>query len=128
MGALSPRGFFPSRGTTPLSALYSEPLFLKLRWKCTLLWGAWKDSRLLGDRWAPGGFILWPRHLPSFFFLLGAKRGERGFVLLSSLLSGGGNLVWITGHLFRVSILSTVWKTLVFFFSGTEPSLKPLLR
>ena len=76
------------------------------------------------------GWFYFVAQTSSFFFFSagGKKGGEEGFVPLSSLLSGGGNLVWITGHLFRVSILSTVWKTLVFFFSGTEPSLKPLLR
>ena len=42
--------------STPLSPSFShsEPLFLKLRWKRTLSWGTWKDSRLLSERWCTG--------------------------------------------------------------------------
>jgi len=126
-----------SSPTNPLSGLCSEPLFLKLRWKCTLFWGTRKDSRLLGDRWARDGFRLGHNHLPLFFLPSGAKRGRgpgRGAPLRRArpiqpffLLDGGGNLGLAKRRLFLLPILSTVWKALVFFFWDSSSFLASAL-
>jgi len=118
-----------SSPTNPLSGLCSEPLFLKLRWKCTLFGGTWKDSRLLGDRWARDGFRLGHNHLPLFFLPSGAKRG-RDVLSLSGqpeekgalfLLDGGGNLGLAKRRLFCCPFFPPFGR-LWYFFSGIHPS------
>ena len=105
---------------------HSEPLFLKLRWKRTLSWGTWKDSRLLSERWCTG-------RLSTL-----VSKGETGRIWFG--VGGGGNLSLSSlrsffllasfgqGHRSSVSICSSVWRTLAILFSGGPPPFKPLLR
>jgi hypothetical protein len=112
--------------STPLSPsfFHSEPLFLKLRWKRTLSWRTWKDSRLLSERWCTGWLSTLVLKGETGWFEGGGLGGQplfSPFSLLSSRLFG-------QGHHSSVSICSSVWKTLAILFSGDSPPFKPLLR
>jgi hypothetical protein len=95
---------------SPLSPPHSEPLFLTLRWKRTLSWRTWKDSRLLGERWCTGRLSTLVR---------GRERGLRLPQRATSWLSRPPPFFFpCQGHRLSVSISSTVWKTLVNSFLG----------
>jgi hypothetical protein len=119
------RSLFLSLDLSPLSSLHSEPLFLKLRWKCTLFWETWKESRLLGDRWARDSLCLgWIPEFLFFFYRRGQKggrsSGEKGirspFSLFFSLLDGGGNLGPTKRCFFCCSFFPLFGRLWYFFF------------